>query len=176
MKSTRFSALAGVKVPAGRWHEEVDGFEVPRKMQFGTGSFDFYGGPLFTYINDRHRFAAEVIGRYNFEREDFRLQPSLRLGLAYWYRLTPERIETAGEDTEIRGVIELTSIFYGESKLDGHGLDDEGNITWISPGVQVYPSFWVLFEASIQIPVIETVEDVQGDRKFGFLLNIKFLF
>ncbi len=176
MKSTRFSTLIGIEFPTGRFHEDVEGVDVPHKMQLGSGSLDFYGGPLFTYIDDRHRFAAEIVGRYNLEADDFRLQPSLRLGLAYWYRLWPERLEEAGEETEVRGVIELTSIFYGESEQDGRGLNDQGNITWLSPGIQVYPSLWVLFEASIQIPVIETVEDVQGDRKFGFLLSIKFLF
>ncbi len=176
MKSTRFSTLLGIEFPTGRFRGEVDGIDVPRKMQLGSGSFDFYGGPLFTHIDDRHRFAAEIIGRYNLEADDFRLQPSLRIGVAYWYRLYPERLGEAGEETEVRGVIELTSIFYGESKQDGRGLDDQGNITWLSPGIQVYPSLWVLFEASIQIPIIETVEDVQGDRKFGFLLSIKFLF
>lgn len=176
MASTRFSALAGVKFPTGRWHEDDSGVETPRKLQLGTGGWDVYGGPLFTYIQDHHRFAAELIGRYAFERDDFRLQPSLQVGLAYWYRITPARIETAGEDTEVRGVIELTSVFYGESEVNGRGFGDDGNITWLSPGVQVYPSFWVLFEASVQIPVIESIEDARGDRKFGALLSIKFLF
>jgi hypothetical protein len=176
MASTRFSTLAGVKFPTGRWQEEDSGVDIPRKLQLGTGGWDIYGGPLFTYIQDRHRFAAELIGRYSFERDDFRLQPSLQAGLAYWYRITPARIETAGEDTEVRGVIELTSIFYGESQVNGRGIGDDGNITWLSPGVQIFPSFWVLFEASVQIPIVETVEDGRGDRKFGALVSIKFLF
>lgn len=176
MASTRFSALAGVKLPTGRWHEDDSGVDIPRKLQLGTGGWEIYGGPLFTYIQDRDRFAAEIVGRYAFERDDFRLQPSLQIGLAYWYRLTPARIEVAGEDTEVRGVLELTSVFYGESEIDGRGLGDDGNITWLSPGVQVYPSFWVLFEASVQVPIVETVEDVRGDRKYGLLLSIKFLF
>jgi hypothetical protein len=172
MKSTRFSLLLGTKIPTGRWREDA----VPRKLQLGTGAFDFYAGALFTHIDDRHRFAAEIIARRNLEADDFELQPSLRVGLAYWYRISPARIETAGEQTEIRGVVELTSIFYGESRLDGRGLGDEGNITWISPGVQIYPATWILFELSVQIPVIETVEDALGDRKFSFLVSVKFLF
>ena len=176
MASTRFSALAGVKVPTGRWREEDSGIEVPRKLQLGTGGWDIFGGPLFTHIQDRHRFAAELVGRFAFERDDFRLQPSLQAGLAYWYRITPATIDVAGEATEVRGVLELTSVFYGESRQDGRGIGDDGNITWLSPGVQVYPSFWVLFEASIQVPIIETVEDVRGDRKFGALVSVKFLF
>jgi hypothetical protein len=176
MKSTRFSGLAGVKFPTGPWREEVDGVAAPRKLQPGTGSWDIFGGALFTFIDDRHRFAAEVIGRHNFEAFDFRLQPSLRVGAAYWYRISPARLEIAGAETEIRGVIELTSIFYGESRLAGTGLDDAGNITWLSPGIQVYPSVSVLFELSVQIPVIETVEDALGRRRVGVLFSIKFLF
>ena len=176
MASTRFSALAGVKFPTGQWHDEVSGVEVPRKLQLGTGGWDVYGGPLFTYIRDRHRFAAEFIGRHAFERGDFRLQPSLQVGLAYWYRISPARIETAGEETEVRGVLEVTSIFFGETEQNGRGIGDDGNITWLSPGIQVYPSFQVLFEASVQIPVVETVEDARGDRKYGLLVTIKVLF
>jgi hypothetical protein len=176
MASSRFSALVGVKAPTGRWHEEDSGVEVPRKLQLGTGGWDAYVGPLFTVIEDRHRFAAELVGRTAFERDDFRLQSSLQVGIAYWYRLTPARIETAGEDTEVRAVLELTSVFYGESERDGRGSGDDGNITWLSPGLQVYPSFWVLFEAGVQVPVVETVEDARGDRKFGALVSIKFLF
>ena len=112
MKSTRFSALAGVELPTGRWHDDEEGVEIPRKLQLGTGSFDFFGGPLFTWIDDRDRFAAELIGRYNLERDDFRLQPSVQAGVAYWYRISPAMIEVAGEKTEIRGVIELTSPTY----------------------------------------------------------------
>lgn len=176
MKSTRFSTLAGVKFPTGAWHDEVDGIDVPRKLQLGTGAFGFYGGPLFTQIDDRHRFAVEAIGAYDLEHDGFRLQPSLRLGLAYWYRIFPERIEIAGRDTEVRGVFELTSSFYGESDWRGQDQDDDGNITWLSPGIQIYPSTRWLLEASLQLPVIETLEDAQGDRKYGFLLSVKFLF
>jgi len=172
MKSTRFSLLLGTKFPTGRWRQDA----IPRKLQLGTGSFDLTGGLLFTHIDDRHRFAAEIIGRHNLEADDFQLQPSLRVGLAYWYRISPARIETAGEETEIRGVIEVTSVFYGESELNGGGLNDEGNITWLSPGVQIYPATWILFELSVQIPVVQTVDDALGDRKFSFLVSVKFLF
>lgn len=176
MASTRFSVLAGVKFPTGRWHEDVDGLEVPRKLSLGTGDWELYGGPLFTWIQDRHRFAAELVGRYSFERDGFQLQPSVRLGAAYWYRISPARIETAGEETEVRGVLEVTSIFYGQSKVDGTGIGDQGNITWLSPGIQVYPSVRTLFEASVQIPVHQSVSDLRGDRRLGALLSVKFLF
>lgn len=168
MKSTRFAGMLGVEAPTGRWHEE----DLPRQLQLGSGTWDVFAGPLFTYIDDRHRFAVELIGRYNFEGDDFRPGASLRIGAAYWYRIMPERIETAGEETEIRGVIEVTSIFYGDST----DLDDGGNITWLSPGVQIFPALWVLFEANVQIPIVETVDDVAGDRKFALWLTVRFLF
>lgn len=67
-------------------------------------------------------------------------------------------------------------MIYGESRQDGRGVEDDGSITWLSPGVQIYPSFRALFEASVQIPVVETIEDARGDRKFGGLVSIKVLF
>jgi hypothetical protein len=176
MRSTRFAALAGVELPTGDSDEEIDGAEAPRKLQLGSGSFDLYGGPLFTHIVDRHRFAAELIGRANGVHDGFRLQNSVRAGLAWWYRVAPARLELAGEKTEIRAVLELTSTFYGESRQDGHGLDDDGNLTWIAPGIQIYPSTRCLLEANVQFPIVETMDDLFGDRKLAALLTFKVLF
>jgi hypothetical protein len=176
MQSTRLSSLLGVTLPTGPFHEHLDGALVPQKMQLGTGAVGIYGGPLFTAISDRQRVAAEVVGTYNTQRDGFQLQPSARLGLSYWYRISPATIETAGQSTEIRGVLEITSIFFGESRLGGRGLGDRGNITWLSPGLQVYPAAWSLFEVSIQIPIFQDVHDVIGNQRYGVLFSFKFLF
>jgi hypothetical protein len=176
MQSTRLSSLLGVTLPTGPFHEHLEGALVPQKMQLGTGAVGIYGGPLFTAIDDRQRVAAEVIGMFYTERDGFRLQPSARLGLSYWYRISPATIETAGQTTEVRGVLELTSIFYGESRLGDQAQHDQGNITWLSPGLQIYPAAWSLFEVSLQIPIFQNVHDVIGNQRYGVLFSFKFLF
>jgi hypothetical protein len=176
MQSIRLSSLLGITLPTGPFHEHLEGALVPQKMQLGTGAVGIYGGPLYTAIYDRHRIAAEAIAMYNTERDGFQLQPSARLGLSYWYRISPATIETAGQMTEIRGVLEVTSIFFGESRLGGRGLGDQGNVTWLSPGLQVYPAAWSLFEVSIQVPIFQNVHDVIGNQRYGVLFSFKFLF
>lgn len=176
MASTRVSVLAGVELPTGRWSDHEGGQRMSRKLTLGSGTWDLVGGPLFTVIRDRHRFAVEVLGRYGLPGHGFRPGPSLQVGAAYWARLAPARLETAGETTEIRGVLEVTGVVSGESREHGRGLDDQGVVLWLSPGVQVYPDTWVLFEASVQIPVWQTVDDARGNRRVGALVAIKFLF
>lgn len=176
MRSTRFSALAGVELPTGSWHEEEGGVDVPRDLQVGTGTFGFYGGPLFTHIADRHRFAGEVIGQIHTERDDFEPGASLRLGGSYWYRFSPAIVEVAGEQTEFRGVVELTHVYFADGRVNGDRVGDGGTETTLSLGVQVYPTTTVLLEAAVQIPLHETTRDLRGDRGVGGLLTLKILF
>lgn len=176
MRSTRFAAIAGIDLPTGPWHEEDGGADIPRSLQLGTGTFGLFGGPLFTHIADRHRFAFEAIGHVNAEHEDYRPQPYLRLGAAYWYRITPSTLEFAGERTELRGSVELLHTVFGRSVEGGTRVGDDGTTTMLSLGIQVYPTTSPLFEAAVLIPLHETREDLKGDRGIGFLLSIKFLF
>jgi len=176
MRSTRFSAMGGLVLPTGPWHEEDGGVDIPRSLQLGTGTLGFFGGPLFTHIADRHRFAFEAIGQAHAEHDDYRPQPSLRLGAAYWYRISPAALEVAGDRTEVRGSFELIHTVYGRSVEGGTRVGDDGTTTMLSVGLQVYPTTSPLFEAAVLIPLHETKEDLKGDRRIGFLLSIKFLF
>ncbi len=75
----------------------------------------------------------------------------MHCNLAYWYRITPGVHPPPDEEvTEVRGVV--------------------------APGIQIYPRRDVLVEASIQIPVVQSIDDALGNRRWRLLLAVKFLF
>ena len=59
MTSTRVAVFGGVELPTGNWREDLNGEPLPRKLQLGSGTFDFSIGTAFTYIADRHRVSIE---------------------------------------------------------------------------------------------------------------------
>jgi len=177
MESTRWAALAELVVPTGEDDERQGGVRLPRRLQPGTGSWGYGAGAAFTVIRDRYRFSTDLIYRHRTRHEGFRPGPSLHWDLAYWYRLAPaEHPRPEVEVMEVRGVIELLNEYRFESSLDGSGANDQGYQLWLAPGIQVYPRRDLLFEASFQIPAVQTIDDAVGDRRWRFLLAVKILF
>ncbi|MCH8013261.1 MAG: hypothetical protein IH823_00455 [Candidatus Dadabacteria bacterium] len=101
---------------------------------------------------------------------------TLHWDVSYWYRLTPAKHNPEKETTEVRGVLELVNTYRFESRLGGQAAGDQGLQVWFAPGIQIYPRRDLLIEASVQIPVIDNNDDALGDRRWCFLLAVKFLF
>lgn len=176
MSSTRWAVLGELVAPTGRDDRKANGIRMPRRLQLGTGGWGYGIGTAYTVIRDRHRFSTDVYFRHRTRHEGFRLGESLHWDLAYWYRLTPATHDPENETIEIRGVFELLSTYQFESRQGNRGAGDEGLLVWAAPGLQIYPRRDVLIEASVQIPVVQTGDDVIGDRRWGFLIAVKFLF
>lgn len=176
MESTRWAALFGSSFPTGDDGERDDGVRLPRRMQLGTGAWALTGGTAFTVIRDRNRFSCDLKYEYHTRHEGIRLGDTLDLDLAYWRRLTPARFAARTREIEVRGVIEILTR-YRFSGRDRRGrIGDRGFVVWAAPGIQVYPRKDLLFEASVQLPIAQTIDDEIGDRRWGFLLAVKFLF
>ena len=101
---------------------------------------------------------------------------AIEIDLAYWYRLTPARFDEEPNPIEIRGVAEIHSRYSFSGRDSSGRLGDRGFEVWLAPGIQVYPSRSVLFEANVQVPIFQTIDDDVGDRRWGALLAVKFLF
>jgi hypothetical protein len=177
LESTRWAALFEGVLPTGEHHETENGIEIPRKLQLGTGGFGIGGGTVFTVIRDRHRFSAEVFYRHTTQHDGFQLGDSLSANLAYWYRISPARFpkDLEAQPWELRGVVELLTTHRFESHA-ASGLGDDGLEIWIAPGVQLFGSHGVLFEASVQLPVIQDIDDAFGRREWAATIALKILF
>jgi hypothetical protein len=77
--------------------------------------------------------------------------------------------------SEVRGVVELLGS-HAFRKVGGSRADDDGTLLFLAPGIQVFRSTHVLFEANVAVPLYQDVDDDLGDRRWSALLTIKFLF
>jgi hypothetical protein len=176
MESTRWAFLTELGVPTGDDDAEENGTPIPPRLQLGTGDWSFGVGSAFTTIRDRQRFSVEAFYRYRTRHEDVQLGPSTDLNLAYWYRLSPAAFRPEEETTEVRGVLELLSSYRFASEVGNDTQDDSGTLVWLAPGIQIYPGTSVLFEANVQVPLYQDLDDALGDRHWAASLVIKFLF
>jgi len=176
MASTRWALLAELVTPTGNDDQKHYGASVQRRLQLGSGGWGFGIGTAYSVIRDRHRFSTDLYFRHRTRHDGERMGPSVDWNLAYWYRLSPAQHDPENETTEVRGVFEILSSYRFEGRVGDRGADDQGLQVWVAPGIQVYPRRDVLLEASVQIPVIDHVDDSLGDRRWAFLFAIKFLF
>ena len=176
MASTRWAILGELVAPTGRDDKKDGGVRIPRRLQLGTGAWGFGIGTVYTVIRDRHRFSTDFYYRHRTRHEGVRLGETAHWDLAYWYRLSPAKHDPEKETTEVRAVLELLNTYRFESRVGETGADDQGYQLWLAPGIQVYPRRDLLFEASVQLPIIDNVDDAIGDRRWGFLVAVKFLF
>jgi len=177
MQSTRWAVLAELVAPTGDDDQSADGLRLARKLQPGTGSWGYGVGGAFTWIQDRHRFSTDAYYRHSSRHDGFRPGSSLHFDFAYWYRIFPEQHPPPGEEvSEVRGVLELLNEYRFESQVGSAGAGDQGYLMWVAPGIQIYPWRDVLFELSFQLPAFQTIDDALGDRRWRFLVAVKFLF
>ena len=176
MRSTRWAGLFEIGAPTGDRTDSDHGIPLPEDVRLSRGDWSAGAGAAFTEIVDRHRFAAETMYRHWTAHDGFQLGDTVDLNLAYWYRIQPGRFEKIEGTTEIRGVLELLSSYRWDAESQGAGVGNEGVLVSLAPGLQVYPRDWLLIEASVQLPLAQTMDDSIGDRRFGAFLGIKLIF
>lgn len=176
MRSTRWSTLLDLTAPTGDSDDRDGDVAIPPDLRISRGDWTFGVGGAFAMVDDRHRFAAELVYRHATSHDGFQLGDAVDLNLAYWYRISPARFDAVQQATEVRGVLELLSNYRWSSKSDGADTGDEGTIVWLAPGLQVFPRDWLLFEGGVQLPIAQTIDDAYGDRHFGAVFGVKFLF
>jgi hypothetical protein len=176
MLSDRWSFLAEITAPTGDGDDTADGFALPPDAQLSRGDWTFGAGTAFTHIHDRERFAAELLYRHRTAHEGVQLGAAAELNLAYWYRLAPASFTDLDGVVEVRGVVELLSTYRWDTEVGSASADDSGAFVRLAPGVQVFPRDWMLFEAGVELPLVQSLDDSTGDEQFALRFAIKFLF
>ncbi|MEK7467007.1 MAG: transporter [Planctomycetota bacterium] len=176
MTSMRTAVLAGIEFPTGKWDDRIGDATEPyaRKLQLGSGTFDFTLGLAFTYINDRHRIAIDALGRASTSRDNVSPGPVLRVDLAYWFRLFPAVFEPGESGMELRLVVDAWYLHRYHTR--GEKLDDSGDQVWLAPGLQFYATNWLLLEGNAAYALMDTTDDEYGRARWSAFVAVKILF
>ncbi len=147
--TTRFDLIGGLEFPTGR-------------DEFSSDSFDPIFGGVFTHVENRHTFNADLLWQFNTggggDGEDL-----LRYDLSYLYRLAPE---TYASDRPVA--------IFGSLELNGFYETNGDHELFISPGIQYATTQWVI-EATVQIPIQQQLDHrVERDFIIGVGVRIQF--
>ncbi len=152
-RTSRLGLLAGLEIPSG-------------KDEFSSHSTDYQLGSVYTLQDGRHELDADLIYRINTEGRGLELGDELQYNLAYEVRVSPWEWPERGTPSQIYLVIEANGKTSQETRSAGAKLNDTGGtIVFLSPGIQ-FVTRRVIYEGSIQIPVVQDLNGGQVETDF----------
>lgn len=163
--STRIGLQAGVKIPLGGTDARLPNGEVaPRPLQVGTGSWDVPVELVFSDIEGRWGFLGNAGWRFNTRDEGFKAGDVFHYDLAVGFRFVPWVYETL-RDQSVVAYIELNGEVARKDEVNGvDNPNSGGHVLFLSPDLQWIPTPWLLFEGSLQIPIVEDLNGTQLDH------------
>jgi hypothetical protein len=169
--TTRMGIEGGVKVPLGGTGATMpDGAVAPRSLQLGSGSWDFPFKALFTMTEGHVGLLANVGYRLNTAGQGFKAGNVFTYDVAVGLRFFPW-VYRSLRDQSLVAYLELNGEVATRDETAGTpNPNSGGHVLFLSPDFQWIPTAWLLFEASVQFPV---VQDLNGTQlKYGTRLQL----
>lgn len=175
--ATRIGLQAGVKVPLGKTDARLpDGEVAPRPLQVGTGSWDFPLQLIVTNTENRWGFHANLGYRINTGNDGFEAGDVFSYSAAVGFRFVPWVYGSLTDQTVV-AYLELNGEVAGRDRMDGaKNLDSGGHVLFLSPDLQWIPTPWLLFEGSVQIPVLQALNGTQLEHETRFQMGTRVRF
>jgi hypothetical protein len=172
--TTILSFSAGVKLPTGRTDgKDSEGNLLDAHIQLGTGSTDFVTGVSGFLARDRTALILNLLGGFTTKGVNgHQFGNNLNYDLTARYRVYPADFEerqffaTLGVNGEWRGRETQDGI------EDGHS---GGNVIFLTPGIQIFFSPSISFEASFQYPIIHGLHGQQLGEDYRIASGLQVL-
>lgn len=175
--STRIGLQGGVKIPLGETDARLPSGEVaPRPLQVGTGSVDVPVKLIFTDVEGRLGFHANAGWRFNTRDDGFEVGDVFSYDAAVGFRFRPWTYQSL-TDQSLVVYLELNGEVAQEDEIGGaENPDSGGHVLFLSPDLQWIPTPWLLFEGSVQIPVLQDLNGTQLEHETRVQLGTRFRF
>lgn len=162
----RVAAKGSVKLPTG---------DDERTPALGSGSLDYSLGAVGAWIGRRYGLYGDVSYSFNGTAHDLEYGNSLKYNAAVGFRLIPAVYETYPAE-QVNLYIELNGEYHLKDESNGQDLPNTGgNVVFLSSGVQYIPSRILLLEASLQLPIVQSLNGTQLGTDFAFSGGVRLL-
>ena len=164
--TTRLGIGGGVKVPLGKTDATLpDGTVAPRSLQVGSGSWDFPFKALFTLTQGHVGLLANAGYRVNTTDEGLKAGNIFSYDVALGLRFVPW-VYRSLTDKSLVAYVELNGTAAARDEIAGTpDPDSGGHLLFLSPDLQWIPTPWLLFEGSVQFPILQDLNGTQ--LKYG---------
>lgn len=166
------SPLAGLELPTGN-DDRHDSFgRLPQPLQLGSGSWDPFAGIVLTYQTREWFFDVATSYQINTEANNFEFGDDYRLDGVIKYRLFPRELGP-GVPGFFYLDLESNLIWQGKNTMNGSTDSNSGGTTWYGdPGLQYITQKFV-FEAAIQLPLVQNLNGTALENNFITSLSIR---
>ena len=175
--TTRVGIEGGVKVPLGGTAATMpDGAIAPRSLQLGSGSWDFPFKALFTLTQGHGGLLANVGYRLNTADEGLKAGNVFSYDVAVGLRFFPWVYKSLRDQTLV-AYLELNGEVAARDETTGTpNPNSGGHVLFLSPDFQWIPTAWLLFEGSVQFPIVHDLNGTQlkHDTRFQLGTRIRF--
>ncbi len=175
--TTRIAIEAGVKVPAGGTGATLpDGTVASRPLQVGTGSWDFPLKALLTVTQGHGGLLTNIGYRINTAHDGFRAGGVFSYDVAVGLRFAPW-VYRSLKDKSLVAYLELNGAVSQKDEVGGASNPDSGgHLLFLGPDLQWIPTPWLLFEGSVQFPIVQDLNGTQLEYGTRFQIGTRFRF
>jgi hypothetical protein len=174
-RTTILSLNAGVKAPTGRTNgRDNQGNLLDAHVQLGTGSTDFLTGGSVMMAWEKFALILNVLGALTTEGANgHRFGNMLNYEGVARYRIMPDDYE----GTFVFASLGINGEWRAREVQDGSPVDDSGgNVTYISPGLQIMFTPEFSLEAAYQFPVLHALHGRQLGEDYRIMTGLQILF
>ncbi len=145
--TVRFAPIIGVEIPTGDDQESDSLGQLPRNLQSGSGTTDYFVGGVFTYSKTDWGFDVQFLHRENGQNQDFRSGDITRLDLSL------RKLLISTSNYFLNGLIEFNLTDQDANTINNQ-VDNASDSTtvFVSPGIQYITQTWII-ESSVQLPL-----------------------
>lgn len=173
--TSRIALIVSARLPTGSSDARIGGEVAPRGLQLGGGAPGLGATVAATWIRNRWGLSSALGRSASFSDGEFRAGAVTRYDLAVGLRV-PAHVETLRTRT-LQLYLEWNGQLTERSQDAGQAVGDTGgHVAYLSPGLQWVVAPQLLLEASVQVPVVQSLNGVQP--RFGVRpgAGIRYLF
>ena len=166
-KTLRADMIGGIEFPTGNTNDDDALGKLPRNIQVGKGSWNPIIGTVFSRQTLREQVDVSLTYTLNTEGHGFEFGDVFNHDISYQFRVWPwEFPKGKGIPAYLNLVGEINGVWKQKSESRGQTVDASGGyLLFLSPGIQLVTKR-VIAEASIQLPVIQTLNGEQPETQF----------
>lgn len=172
-RTARVAASGGLKLPTGADDEADELGRLPQPLQLGTGSWDPFGGLIFTWQTLHWEFDTAVSYWFPTEANDFRAGDEVRANASFQYRVASIPKSGGGVPSFLYVVAESNFRWADKDVVVGKPNPDSGGTTLhLDPGIQWVHKRWVL-ETIVQMPTVQSLNGNALENDFIARLSFR---
>ena len=176
-KTSNAHFVAGLEIPTGDTSDEDSVGKLDRDLQLGKGTWNPIVGVAYNWETFRHEFDASISYMFHPEARGYEFGDMLHHNLSYQFRIWPWSLKgRKGLPGYFFLGFELNGIWHQKDQQFGREIDNTGEyVLYGSPTLQ-YISRRVIWESSIQLPLINAVNGEQSESDFIMRTGLRIQF